>query len=87
MYKSDDITVINGDKNITAQKVDELVISAMHDIRSPIGVLNTCLAWLPSISEQDRSLMRTAISRINTIADTLLSEIKIQSKKESTVNG
>ena len=81
MYESDNIIIVNNDeKNSTVLRLNHLIANAAHDMRSPIGILNAYLEYIPSLSEQDRSLMRTAICHINTIVDTLLNEIKMQPK-------
>ena len=74
---------LNNERNIMAQRLNQIATDAAHDIRAPIAVLNTCLEYLPSIPEQDRSLMRTATGRINAIANSLLNEFREQGRQEN----
>ncbi len=52
-----------------------------HDIRSPLACLTLLLSQLPELIEEKRHLMRSAISRINDIANDLYSK----SQTESTI--
>jgi len=47
-----------------------------HDIRSPLSALNMIVASLPNLPEEHRSLIRSAIQRINDIANSLLQKSK-----------
>lgn len=58
-------TKILEEKSILASQVS-------HDIRSPLSALNILLSILENLPEEKRTLMRSAIKRINDIANTLL---------------
>jgi len=58
---------------LNAKKLSELASQVAHDIRSPLTALNLVLSDLSSISNDRRSLVRSAVQRINDISNNLLS--------------
>lgn len=58
------------------QALMEVAAQVSHDIRSPLAALNTVLRNLPTIPEDQRVLIRNAVTRINDIANNLLVEYR-----------
>ena len=67
--------------------VYELSQQVSHDIRSPVAALNLILSDLDQMPEQKRIIARSAIQRINDIANSLLEKSKRSyvSSKETTM--
>ena len=59
-------------KEKQAKAVEEIARQVSHDIRSPLTALNVALQDLDSMPERHRVLTRTAVNRINDIANNLL---------------
>lgn len=56
----------------TSEKLANLAAQVSHDIRSPLAALNTISSTLKTESEDNRILIKSAIQRINDIANDLL---------------
>lgn len=54
----------------------ELSKQVSHDIRSPLAALNMVVGDLDQVAEEKRILIRNSVSRINDIANTLLTKSK-----------
>jgi signal transduction histidine kinase len=77
--KSDHDKLIVKDFDDRQQKLlVEISRQVAHDIRSPLSALNMVAGVLDEVSEDKRSLIRSSISRINEIANDLLSKGKSQ---------
>ena len=63
-------------KEEQAKAVEEVARQVSHDIRSPLTALNVALQDLDSLPERYRILIRTAVNRINDIANNLLHKSK-----------
>ena len=64
---------IKAEKDATLAAVASQVA---HDVRSPLAALNMALLSSDQISEEDRIILRSALQRINDIANELLSRSK-----------
>jgi signal transduction histidine kinase len=60
-----------------AVRIGEIAAQVAHDINSPLAVLRTILKTLTRIPEEQRLLAREAVSRLNDIANNLLTEYKL----------
>lgn len=68
-------------QQLLLQKNESLVSFASqvsHDIRSPLSALNMVLSQLNQIPEDRRIIIRSAVQRINDIANTMLDRTKAQ---------
>lgn len=64
---------------ITKQNaISDIAAQVSHDIRSPLSALTLMLGSLKSLEEDQRILLRSAVKRINDIANTLLEQSKKQ---------
>lgn len=61
---------------LLAQRMNELTSQVSHDIRSPLSALNLMINHLSQIPEDSRTIIRSAVSRINDIANQLLLKSK-----------
>ncbi|MBP9680198.1 MAG: HAMP domain-containing histidine kinase [Bacteriovorax sp.] len=68
---------------IITKKTSDIAKQVSHDIRSPLAALNMVVSDLGNIADDKRILIRNSVSRINDIANTLLS----QSKKREIQHG
>ncbi|MFA6038480.1 MAG: HAMP domain-containing sensor histidine kinase, partial [Legionellales bacterium] len=79
---------ITAEKEAEALRAKQALINnaaqVSHDIRSPLAALNTVLRNLSTIPENQRILIRNAVSRINDIANNLLIEYREESKETSS---
>lgn len=79
---------ITSEKEAEALRAKQALINnaaqVSHDIRSPLAALNTVLRNLSTLPEDQRILIRNAVSRINDIANNLLIEYRDESKETST---
>lgn len=79
---------ITAEKEAEALRAKQALINnaaqVSHDIRSPLAALNTVLRNLSSLPEDQRILIRNAVSRINDIANNLLIAYRDESKETST---
>lgn len=66
------------------QIVSEMAAQVAHDIRSPLSALNMAAGIITEISEEKRLLIRSAIQRINDIANELLSRSRSLLKNSPT---
>jgi signal transduction histidine kinase len=64
------------EKVTSMKKVYEVSSQVAHDIRSPLSALNMVMATIVSLSEDERVIIRSAIQRINDIANDLLQKGK-----------
>lgn len=59
-----------------AVQLGELAAQVAHDIRSPLAALQTALKVISQVPEEQRLLARSAVRRINDIANNLLQDYK-----------
>ena len=55
---------------------NEIAVQVAHDIRSPLSALNMAMGSSQNFTDQHRAVIRSAINRINEIANDLISEVK-----------
>lgn len=60
-----------------SEEISEMAKQVSHDIRSPLAALNLIMASTNSLPEDKRLLIRSAVNRINDIANNLLSTRKV----------
>jgi signal transduction histidine kinase len=60
------------------QSLIDMAAQVAHDIRSPLTAINTVMFNLISIPERQRIMIRNATTRINDIANNLLSQSKLK---------
>jgi signal transduction histidine kinase len=68
-----------------AGKIAEMAKQVAHDIRSPLTALDVVMRTETSMTEEKRILARSAITRINDIANNLLAQNKFKSLNSSEV--
>lgn len=61
---------------LIAKKTSDIAKQVSHDIRSPLAALNMVVGDLDQVAEEKRILIRNSVSRINDIANTLLTKSK-----------
>ncbi|MGZ4159518.1 MAG: sensor histidine kinase [Neobacillus sp.] len=67
-------------------KISEIAKQVAHDIRSPLSALTMILNSLDQVSEDKRILIRTAVQRINDIANDLLNRGRSASENQPLKN-
>lgn len=72
------------DKNHAHKELAVIAARVAHDIRSPLGTLDTCLRYLSDVPEQYRVMLRSVSKEIKDIANNLLAQHR---GKESTQDG
>jgi len=75
--------IVENEKNKTIALITRQVA---HDIRSPLSALAMILSTLNEISEDKRILIRSAVQRINDIANDLLSKGKTAQNSDADIN-
>lgn len=63
-------------KTVQLQSFKEIAFQVSHDIRSPLTALNMVAGHMNQMPEQQRILVRSAVNRINDIANQLLAKGK-----------
>ncbi|APJ03378.1 sensor histidine kinase [Silvanigrella aquatica] len=67
------------------EAVAKIAAQVVHDIRSPLSALNVYVKCVTQLPEEERVFIRTAVDRINDIANNLVHKFKnemVQKKKE-----
>lgn len=70
LFKKFQIDAIEGERN---KATSEMASQVAHDIRSPLSALNMIAGTISEVPEEKRLLIKSAIQRINDIANDLLS--------------
>lgn len=82
-----ELEIINSREIIKKQSrlsaLSEIAKQVSHDIRSPLSALNLIAPTLAQIPEEKRLLIRSAVNRINDIANSLLEKSKISIDDEN----
>ncbi len=73
-------------KERAQQALINIAAQVAHDIRSPLAAINTVMSNLMTIPERQRIMIRNATTRINDIANNLLSQSKLGTSTLETHN-
>lgn len=71
-------------KERAQQALINIAAQVAHDIRSPLAAINTVMSNLMTIPERQRIMIRNATTRINDIANNLLSQSKLDTSTVET---
>lgn len=76
----------NAESNAKAAAFSSIASQVAHDIRSPLSALNLMMSQLQAVSEDRRTVIRSAVQRINDIANSLLLKAKSHSDLNAEVS-